>query len=114
MTKKSLSKKEKGYEKAINKDSIRKSLNIIILTMLKHEQMSGFEIIKKINEKFGVLFGPSTVYPLLHSLEEHGLLTSSKTGKSIIYKIGNKQRVHKVLYHHFKLHMDLTRKIRKK
>jgi DNA-binding PadR family transcriptional regulator len=32
-----------------------------------------------------VLLSPGTIYPLLHSLEEKGLLTSKKNGKAKTY-----------------------------
>lgn len=105
---------KKDYEKTVCKDFIRKSLNVIILILLKQKPASGFELIQQINEKFGLLFGPSTIYPLLHSLGDYGLLITLKSGKSIRYKIRNSQKVHKILYHHFKLRKTLEKMMRRK
>ncbi len=95
-------KKKEDIKKKINEEFIKKSLKLIILILLKQRPMSGFEIIKSINEKFGILFGSSTVYPLLHSLKNTGLLESIKEGKSIRYKIGDREGVRKILYYHDK------------
>jgi DNA-binding PadR family transcriptional regulator len=38
--------------------------------------MHGYQIITKIRKNFGVYFGPSTVYPLLNTLEKKGLVKS--------------------------------------
>ena len=86
---------------------------MIILILLKEKPASGFELIEQINKRFGILFGPSTVYPILHSFEEHDLLSSIKEGKSIKYKIRNRQKVHKILYHHFNLRRTLEKMMRK-
>jgi DNA-binding PadR family transcriptional regulator len=38
--------------------------------------MHGYQIITKIRKTFGVYFGPSTIYPLLATLEKKGHVTS--------------------------------------
>ena len=38
--------------------------------------MHGYQIITKIRKNFGVYFGPSTVYPLLSTLEKKGFVKS--------------------------------------
>ena len=40
------------------------------------QPMHGYEIITKIRKNFGVYFGPSTVYPLLNTLEKKGFVKS--------------------------------------
>jgi DNA-binding PadR family transcriptional regulator len=35
--------------------------------------------------RFNVLLSPGTVYPMLHSLKQKGLLKVTKSGKEIIY-----------------------------
>jgi len=47
-------------------------LDLIILQFLNTEPMHGYEIITKVRKTFGVYFGPSTVYPLLSTLEKKG------------------------------------------
>jgi DNA-binding PadR family transcriptional regulator len=38
--------------------------------------MHGYQIITKIRKSFGVYFGPSTIYPLLNTLDKKGLVKS--------------------------------------
>ena len=49
-------------------------LDLIILQFLSTEPMHGYQIITKIRKSFGVYFGPSTVYPLLNTLEKKGFV----------------------------------------
>ena len=51
-------------------------LDLIVLQFLDSQPMHGYQIITKIRRSFGVYFGPSTVYPLLASLEKKGQLVS--------------------------------------
>ena len=51
-------------------------LDLIILQFLNTEPMHGYQIITKIRKSFGVYFGPSTIYPLLSTLEEKGYVKS--------------------------------------
>jgi DNA-binding PadR family transcriptional regulator len=52
-------------------------LDMIILQFLNDQPMHGYRIITKIRKSFGVYFGPSTVYPLLGSLEKKGYVSSN-------------------------------------
>ncbi len=51
-------------------------LDLIILQFLNTQPMHGYEVITKIRKSFGVYFGPSTVYPLLSTLEKKGYIAS--------------------------------------
>lgn len=51
-------------------------LDLIVLQFLNSQPMHGYQVITKIRRSFGVYFGPSTVYPLLSSLEHKGYVTS--------------------------------------
>ena len=52
-------------------------LDLIILQFLKAQPMHGYQVIIKIRKSFGVYFGPSTIYPLLASLEKKGQVCSA-------------------------------------
>lgn len=52
-------------------------LDIIILQFLNDEPMHGYQIITKIRKNFGVYFGPSTIYPLLNTLEKKGYVSGT-------------------------------------
>ena len=51
-------------------------LDLIVLQFLNTQPMHGYQIITKIRKTFGVYFGPSTVYPLLATLEKKGYVHS--------------------------------------
>ena len=51
-------------------------LDLIILQFLNGQPMHGYQIITKIRKTFGVYFGPSTIYPLLGTLEKKGYVKS--------------------------------------
>jgi DNA-binding PadR family transcriptional regulator len=51
-------------------------LDLIILQFLETEPMHGYQIITTIRKSFGVYFGPSTIYPLLNTLERKGYVKS--------------------------------------
>jgi PadR family transcriptional regulator PadR len=51
-------------------------LDLIVLQFLSSQPMHGYQIITKIRKSFGVYFGPSTIYPLLASLEKKGYVSS--------------------------------------
>jgi len=53
---------------------IKDNLTIIVLCMLKDTSMCGYDIIKKIFEDHNVFLSQGTVYPLLYSLKEEGIL----------------------------------------
>jgi len=51
-------------------------LDLIILQFLSTQPMHGYQVITKIRKSFGVYFGPSTIYPLLGTLEKKGFVES--------------------------------------
>lgn len=79
----SLSSKHRGLPNAVpfnmlSRESVercvKKSLDVIVLSMLYQEPMCGFDVIKAIVRNFGVLLSQGTVYPFLYSLENQGYL----------------------------------------
>ncbi|MCW4019554.1 MAG: PadR family transcriptional regulator [Candidatus Bathyarchaeota archaeon] len=65
-----------NYQKEIQTKLTKGLLDMIILQFLDQEPMHGYQLIVKIRKSFGVYFGPSTVYPLLGSLEKKGYVKS--------------------------------------
>ena len=55
---------------------VRGLLDLVVLGLLKEKSLHGYGIITCIRRKFGVYFGPSTVYPLLGDLEKKGTIKS--------------------------------------
>lgn len=56
------------------KDIVKSNIDVIILKMLSEKAMCGFDLIKEINLKYNVLLSQGTVYPLLYSLKEDGVI----------------------------------------
>ena len=57
-------------QKEVSTKLMKGLLDLIILQFLSTEPMHGYQIITKIRKNFGVYFGPSTIYPLLGTLEK--------------------------------------------
>ncbi len=103
-------RREKDF---IDKDFIRQNLNIVILVLLRRQPFSGFELIKIINNASGVLVSSGTVYPLLKSFEEDGLINKIPSGeKNIRYKVVNKGKVDKILNNHIEAFKNLENLMR--
>jgi len=63
-------------QKEVSTKLMKGLLDMIILQFLQNEPMHGYEVITKIRKNFGVYFGPSTIYPLLGTLEKKGYVSS--------------------------------------
>lgn len=62
----------------INKELLKGSTVILILTLLDRKPMYGYEMIKEIEKKSGGVFSfkEGTLYPILHSLEAEEMVES--------------------------------------
>jgi DNA-binding PadR family transcriptional regulator len=76
--------KSKLSDKSIEK-MVKDNLETIILALLQKKPMCGTEIIGTIHLEFNVLLSPGTIYPLLQSLKDEGLLNIEKNGKEKVY-----------------------------
>ena len=65
-----------NFQKEVQSKLTKGLLDLIVLQLLDAQPMHGYQIITKIRKNFGVYFGPSTVYPLLASLEKKGQVES--------------------------------------
>ncbi len=66
-----------NYQKEIQTKLTKGLLDMIILQFLDEQPMHGYQIITKTRKTFGIYFGPSTIYPLLATLEKKGYLKST-------------------------------------
>jgi len=62
--------------KEVQEKLMKGLLETIVLQLLSTSPMHGYQIITKIRKNFGVYFGPSTIYPLLGSMEKSGYVKS--------------------------------------
>ncbi len=62
----------------INKELLKGSTNMLVLSLLEEEDMYGYQMIKKLSEKSKNVFElqEGTLYPILHSLEEKNYISS--------------------------------------
>jgi len=63
-------------QKEVQTKLMKGLLDLVVLQLLNNQPMHGYQIITKIRKSFGVYFGPSTIYPLLGSLERKGHVSS--------------------------------------
>ena len=62
----------------VNKELLKGSTNMLILSLLEKENMYGYQMIKEISKESNNVFElqEGTLYPILHGLEEKGFITS--------------------------------------
>ena len=65
-----------SLQKEVSTKLMKGLLDLIVLQFLSTEPMHGYQVITKIRKNFGVYFGPSTIYPLLGTLEKKGYVDS--------------------------------------
>jgi PadR family transcriptional regulator PadR len=63
-------------QKEVQTKLMKGLLDLIVLQFLSAQPMHGYQIITRIRKSFGVYFGPSTIYPLLGTLEKKGYVNS--------------------------------------
>ncbi|MDI6855277.1 MAG: PadR family transcriptional regulator [Candidatus Thermoplasmatota archaeon] len=64
---------------------VKNNLEIIVLSMLSEKALCGYDIIKGIAQKYYTFLSQGTVYPLLYSLQERGILSVEAKQKSKLY-----------------------------
>jgi PadR family transcriptional regulator PadR len=62
--------------KEIQTKLVRGLLEPVVLQFLSTQPMHGYQLIVQIRKVFNVYFGPSTIYPLLGTLEKKGYVKS--------------------------------------
>lgn len=62
----------------IDKELLKGSTQILVLTLIQKTPMYGYEIIKQLEEKSSGVFSfkEGTLYPILHALESKGIIES--------------------------------------
>ena len=62
----------------INKELLKGSTDLLVLSVLENENMYGYQMIKEIKSKSGDVFEfqEGTLYPILHKLEEKKYISS--------------------------------------
>ncbi|MDR0319051.1 MAG: PadR family transcriptional regulator [Nitrososphaerota archaeon] len=63
-------------QKDIQAKLTKNLLDMIVLRLINHQAMHGYQVITQTRKIFGIYFGPSTIYPLLANLEKKGYINS--------------------------------------
>lgn len=60
-------------------DLLKGTLPLLVLSVLREDELYGYEIAQRIRERSGELFAPSegSLYPALHRLEREGALAAT-------------------------------------
>lgn len=69
---------------------IKNFMDILVLTELKKQSLSGYDVMGLIHKKFDVLISSGTVYSLLYSLEREGLIKGVLNQRTRIYELTEK------------------------
>ena len=79
---------------AVNKELLKGSTATLVMQLLSRKKMYGYEIIKELELLSAGLFElrEGTLYPILHNLEESGLVTAEWVGND-----GERQRKYYLL-----------------
>ena len=68
---------------------VKRHLETLVLSMLRQNQMCGYDVIRTIYQRYHTFLSQGTVYPLLYSLESKGLLkvVHSDSPRSKVYAL---------------------------
>jgi DNA-binding PadR family transcriptional regulator len=81
-----------GYSpKDIETRVVKSFLDILILIeMKKHDNISGYDITSFVNERFGGILSPGTVYATIYAIERKGLIEGKIEGRKTVYSLTGK------------------------
>jgi len=80
---------DKMVEK-LKKRVVRNFMDILVLTEINNNPMSGYDVISFIHKKYDVLLSAGTVYSMLYSLERDGLLEATSDKQKRVYTLTEK------------------------
>jgi PadR family transcriptional regulator PadR len=88
-------------------DLLKGTLPLLVLGVLREEELYGYEIAARIRERSGDLFAPSegSLYPALHRLERDGALTAIWRAS----ERGPRRRYYRITPAGTRLHADASR-----
>jgi DNA-binding PadR family transcriptional regulator len=82
---------ERAVSREMHERIVKNFLDVIVLTKLGvgSEALGGYDVIKLVNEKFGILVSTGSVYAVLYSLERDGLI-KGRSSRKRVYTLTNK------------------------
>lgn len=69
---------------------LKEFMDVLIMGMMRNDELSGYDIISYIHEKFDYLVSSGTVYSILYSMERDGLITGKRVNRKRIYRLTRK------------------------
>ncbi|MCW3984786.1 MAG: PadR family transcriptional regulator [Candidatus Bathyarchaeota archaeon] len=78
-----------GYSpKDIETRVVKSFLDILLLIeMKKQSNLSGYDLTAFVNNKFGGILSPGTVYATIYTLERKGLIKGESDGRKTVYQL---------------------------
>jgi DNA-binding PadR family transcriptional regulator len=78
---------ERDVANSIYERFLREFMDIVILTKMREEETSGYDMLTYFHHKLDFLVSPSTVYSVLYSMERNGLIGGRENGRKRIYTL---------------------------
>lgn len=63
---------------------------LILIEMKKQDNISGYDITSFVNDRFGGILSPGTVYATLYAIERKGLIEGKSDGRKTVYTLTQK------------------------
>jgi DNA-binding PadR family transcriptional regulator len=60
---------------------------LILIEMRKQDNISGYDVTSFVNEKFGNILSPGTVYATLYAIKRKGLIHGQSNGRKTVYAL---------------------------
>jgi DNA-binding PadR family transcriptional regulator len=82
---------EREISREMRERIVKNFLDVIVLTKLGggNEALGGYDVIKLVNNKFGILISTGSAYAVLYSLERDGLI-KGRSSRKRVYTLTNK------------------------
>jgi len=69
---------------------VKNFLDILVLTEMKDNPLSGYDVIGLIHKRYDILVSSGTVYSLLYSLEREGVIRGAQNQRKRVYELTEK------------------------
>jgi DNA-binding PadR family transcriptional regulator len=69
---------------------IKNFLDVLVLTEMKDNPLSGYDVIGLIHKKYNVLLSSGTIYSQLYSLEREGIISGVEDRRKRVFELTEK------------------------
>lgn len=81
---------EREILKSMHERLLKNFMDVLILTEIRNNDMSGYDVIEYVHNKFNFLVSSGTIYSLLYSMERDGLIEGERNNRKRIYRLTSK------------------------